>query len=162
LNFPILREGVRTLNDGGKDLINYIPKRSFSAIGCSPIESTRVLGITTGLVKESKNLSLAQQLTLLQEKRSDMPGALSTTFLAIGTFAESRDEGSTIRLFGNTPWTYSCCVDSYYWTAYNGQIRERNVVFGGFGSAGFYVDSNRYSFYHSNDCVGTAGVRKIS
>ncbi|MCB1111567.1 MAG: hypothetical protein KDK72_02780, partial [Chlamydiia bacterium] len=122
---------------------SYILDRIKQLHGDITVQESYWALMTTDVIPGNREKSREEQLVLASRVENyDAPTLLQA---AVCNFVEY--VGSGKRLFGNEPWTYTCCKEE--------PIKGWKLVVGGFAPAGLDVVN-----YSGNVNVGVAGVRR--
>lgn len=132
---------------GNKTDFCYIYSKILDQFGGTSVTQTYVVAISNSVLENSRSLSFENQQALLVNSGCEVPGLLEMATLNIMTYISSPSE-LPIRLFGDTPWTYSRCKE---------KVNGNRVVVGGFAPSGLYV----IDYYYDHDVIGVAGLRKF-
>ena len=130
----------------------YYNKSVESQFGSEPPASSYWVLLTRNILKDTRGKVYADQRELVQEYSGagyGLPSALEAATSILTHYA--RSDRRQERLFGDNPWTYTCCRPT--------ELVDDNwpLVVGGFEPAGLDVDFSRYG----NDVRGVACCRKF-
>ncbi|MCP5507342.1 MAG: hypothetical protein H7A37_03450 [Chlamydiales bacterium] len=121
----------------------YMSDRIKQLHGDNPVQESYWALMTTDVIPNSRSKLRNDQLALASRVENyDAPTLLQA---AVCNFVEY--VGSGKRLFGDEPWTYTCCKEE--------PIAGWKLVVGGFAPAGLVVGND-----NDNARVGVAGVRR--
>lgn len=135
----------------GKDLENSFNWRAiFDRPGENPIDKSRWIAMTKGLLPGSKNKTFAEQqdiigkLALIALMGYEIPDTLEAAACLLAQYFDSNTP-----LIGDASWTYTRCKD---------EIQDSHPIVGDITLAGFYLETIDNS---SHPLIGVAALRNF-